>query len=288
MSINEIVVISGKGGTGKTTLVASLVPFLGDVVIADCDVDAPDLNILFGEKIKESRNFVGLMRPVIDYDKCIICGKCYESCKFKGITENIHVNISKCEGCGLCEYVCPVKAIDMKDYVVGSVLKSDTNYGLMVHGKLIPGEETSGKLVSQVRKEAKIEAEQREINTLIIDGSPGIACNVIASITGARKVIIVIEPTMSGLHDLERVHKLVEKFSSEIMVVINKSTLSEKGVRLIRKYCDENSLRIGLVIPFNKNIVKAIAEKKIPSIAEEKFFQEIGFFKFAEELKNSV
>lgn len=285
MSINEIVVISGKGGTGKTTLVASLVPYLENLVIADCDVDAPDLNILFGEKIRESKDFVGLERPVIDYDKCIKCGKCYESCRFNGIRQEISINNSKCEGCGLCEYICPVNAIEMEEYVVGNVLKSDTNYGLMIHGRLIPGEETSGKLVSEVRKEAKIEAEINQKNTIIIDGSPGIACNVIASITGTKKVIIVIEPTLSGLHDLERVHKLVQKFNSDIIVVINKSTLSERGVRSIKNYCRENNLEIGLEIPFNKNIVKSIANKEIPSIAESEFFEKIGFFKLVEKLK---
>lgn len=160
MDINEIVVISGKGGTGKTTLVASLVPFLENLVIADCDVDAPDLNILFGESVESAKDFVGLKRAVINEDLCIKCGLCHKHCNFNAISEDIKIHFSKCEGCSLCEYICPVNAIEMKDSIVGQILDSKTEYGPMVHGKLIPGEETSGKLVAEVRKKAKNVAEQ--------------------------------------------------------------------------------------------------------------------------------
>lgn len=285
MDINEIVVISGKGGTGKTTLVASLVPFLDNPVIADCDVDAPDLNILFGEKIQSSKDFVGLKRAVINEDICIKCGLCHQKCKFNAISEDIKVNWSKCEGCSLCEYVCPVNAIEMKDSVVGQVFDSATPYGPMVHARLIPGEETSGKLVSEVRKEAKALAEKSARNTIIIDGSPGIACNVIASITGVKKAIIVIEPTFSGLHDLEKVHRLVQNFNLEIMVVINKCDLSKDGLDVIKNYCKEENLEIALMIPFNKEIVKTITRKEIPSIENKDFFKSIGFFEFVEKIK---
>lgn len=285
MDINEIVVISGKGGTGKTTLVASLVPFLDNPVIADCDVDAPDLNILFGEKIQHSKDFVGLKRAVIQDDLCIKCGLCHEHCHFNAISKDIKVILSKCEGCGLCDYVCPVNAIEMKDAIVGQVFDSITPYGPMVHARLIPGEETSGKLVSEVRKQAKKLAEKTARNTIIIDGSPGIACNVIASITGVKKAIIVIEPTLSGLHDLEKVHRLVENFNLQPLIVINKSSLSLDGLKAIEDYCKQKDLEIALKIPFNKDIVKTITQRKIPSLENKDFFKSIGFYEFIEKIK---
>jgi MinD superfamily P-loop ATPase len=284
MNINEIVVISGKGGTGKTTLVASLVPFLDDLVIADCDVDAPDLNILFGNSIKNSENFIGLKRAVINEKKCIKCGLCTAKCKFNAITREIKVNSSKCEGCGVCEYICPVNAIEMKDSIVGKIFTSDTKYGEMIHARLTPGEETSGKLVSEVRKRAKRIAESNGMKNIIIDGSPGIACNVIASITGASKVIIVIEPTLSGLHDLEKVHQLVKKFNLDVEVVINKCDLSKEGIEVLEKYCANENLNISLKIPFNKKVVEAISNKEIPSLYDETFFEKIGFKEFLENL----
>lgn len=285
MNINEIVVISGKGGTGKTTLAASLIPFLENLVIADCDVDAPDLNILFGETICGTKDFVGLRRAVINEELCIKCGLCHEKCKFKAITEDIQVVFSKCEGCSLCEYICPVNAIEMKDSVVGQIFDSKTEYGSMIHARLIPGEETSGKLVSEVRKAAKELAEKQGKSTIIIDGSPGIACNVIASITGVKKAVIVTEPTLSGLHDLEKVHRLVQRFRIEIMVVINKCDLSKDGLRAIETYCNENDLDIALEIPFNREIVETISRKRIPSIENKDFFDSIGFPAFVERIK---
>jgi len=173
----------------------------------------------------------------------------------------------------------------MKDCVVGQVFDSDTEYGPMVHARLIPGEETSGKLVSEVRKSAKALAEKTGKETIIIDGSPGIACNVIASITGVKKTVIVIEPTFSGLHDLEKVHRLVQNFSMDIMVVINKCDLSEDGLIAIENYCNEQNLEIALKIPFNKDIVRSISERKIPSIENKDFFDSLGFDEFIESIK---
>lgn len=286
--MNEIVIISGKGGTGKTTLVASLIPFFGDVVIADCDVDAPDLNILLGNSLKYEEEFVGLKRARINNQICITCGICYESCKFNAISENITVNESKCEGCSVCEYVCPVNAITMDDSVVGKVYLSDTKYGDMVHARLIPGEETSGKLVAEVRKRAKALATENNIDNIIIDGSPGIACSVISSITGASRVIIVIEPTLSGLHDLEKVHNLVDKFKIPAYVVINKYDLSEDALVKIEQYCKDNSLEVAFKIPFNKKIVEGITKKKIPSLYADELFKELKFDKFIYKLKSDL
>lgn len=285
MKINEISIISGKGGTGKTSLVASLVPFFDNLVIADCDVDAPDLNILFGNTIKEKKEFSGLKRPVIDYNVCNKCGLCHEKCKFNAITKEIVVNNPKCEGCGVCEFVCPVNAISMKDFIVGNVFVSKTKYGDIAHARLIPGEETSGKLVSEVRNKAKQIAKNKKANTIIIDGSPGIACNVISSITGASKVVIVTEPTLSGLHDLKKVHNLVKQFKIPVYVVINKYDLSKQQVKQIEAYCDKQNIEIALKIPFNRKMVEAISKKQIPSLYINDFFKEIGFDKFVQNLK---
>jgi MinD superfamily P-loop ATPase len=284
--INEIVVISGKGGTGKTTLTASLIPYFEDTIIADCDVDAPDLNILFESIEKSQKNFIGLQKAFLDKSKCIMCKKCYELCKFNAISSKIEISSGKCEGCGLCEYVCPASAITMEDTVIGKLSVSDTSFGNMVHAKLIPGEDASGKLVAEVRKTAKKIAEENANKTILIDGSPGIACNVISSITGAKKVIIVTEATSSGIHDLKRVYELTKKFRLKIYVVINKYDLSLSHSKKIEKYCEEMGIDMALKIPFQKKVVEAITQKKIPSVAERDFFEKLGFFEFIEKLKS--
>lgn len=286
MNTKEIVVISGKGGTGKTSLMASLVPFFEDAVIADCDVDAPDLKILFeGENIEE-KEFIGLKRAFINQDKCSRCGLCRDHCKFKAINDELEVEMESCEGCGVCEYICPNNAIQMNDSVVGKVNVSNTKYGKLIHGRLIPGEETSGKLVAQVRKKAKEIAKNENLKYILIDGSPGIGCNVISSMTGVDKAIIVIEPTLSGLHDLEKIYNLTQKFDIPVSVVLNKSDLSVNGNKGIKDYCNNYDLNIDLEVPFNPNMVKAIVNKEIPSIYDPLFFDEIKFGRFIENLKN--
>ena len=285
MEINEIVVISGKGGTGKTTLTASLIPYFEKLVLADCDVDAPDLKILFKGENKSTEDFIGLKKGIIDESICIKCGLCKDKCKFDAVSEEIKIISSKCEGCSVCEYVCPVNAIKMVEAVVGQIFVSSTNYGDMVHGRLIPGEETSGRLVSEVRKRAKKIAEKENRKTILVDGSPGIACNVISSITGAKKVILVTEPSFSGLHDLKRVYELTKKFRLPVYVVVNKYDLSLEMTKEIESFCKENRIKISLKIPFNKDLVKSIVNKKIPSIEEKIFFDSLGFQEFINELK---
>ncbi|WP_051251789.1 ATP-binding protein [Psychrilyobacter atlanticus] len=284
MSINEIIIISGKGGTGKTTLAASLIPYLDDLIIADCDVDAPDLNILLDPQIKSTSKFIGLKKAIIDSDRCTHCGLCQTHCKFSAISKGIILNQSKCEGCGVCEFICPQDAISMKDAVVGELYESETTFENFVHAKLIPGEETSGKLVAEVRKKAKASAVLNNKKNIIVDGSPGIACNVISSITGASQVIIVTESTFSGLHDLKRIYELTKKFNLKVQVVINKFDLSLHHSEMIEKYCLENNIVVGLKIPFTKKIVRSIVSKTIPSVGEKDFFRDIGFFNFVDSL----
>lgn len=285
MDINEIVVISGKGGTGKTTLTASLIPYFEKVVLADCDVDAPDLKILFKGDNKSTEDFIGLKKAVIDETLCVKCGLCRDKCKFDAISEEIEIINSKCEGCSVCEFICPVNAITMVDAVVGQLFVSDTDYGDMVHARLIPGEETSGRLVSEVRKRAKKIAKETDRKTILVDGSPGIACNVISSITGAKKVILVTEPSFSGMHDLKRVYELTQKFRLPVYVVINKYDLSLEISSEIEKYCFGKNINLSLKIPFNKDLVKSIVNKKIPSLEEKEFFDSLGFQEFINELK---
>lgn len=287
MAVHEIVIISGKGGTGKTSLTASLIPWLDKPVVADCDVDAPDLHILTYPVQRSSEEFVGTKKAVLDGDKCIQCGKCVDLCRFGAISPSIEFSRMKCEGCGVCEYVCPAGAVKLEDAVVGTVYRGDTEFGPMVHARLIPGEETSGKLVSKVRSDAQAIATAEGFETVLIDGSPGVGCNVISSITGAAVVVVVTEPTKSGLHDMLRVFDITEKFSGKTYAVINKYDLSEEMSRRIEEEAEKRGVPVVLKVPFNRDMVKAITDKKIPSLAEKEFFERIGWEGFVSLLKKS-
>lgn len=280
MEIKEILVISGKGGTGKTTITSSIIPYFDSLVIGDCDMDAPNLKILLNPSEKEKNGFLGMKKAKIDSEKCIHCNRCYEYCKFEAMD-----NVQKCEGCGVCEYICPVGAIEMIENRVGDIMVGETEYGTMVHACLEPGEENSGKLVAEVRRKAKKIAQLDGKEYIILDGAPGVACNVISSLTGVKRVIIVTEPTLSGLHDLERVVNLVERFRVKPCFVINKFDISIEMTDKIETYLNNLGYKISMKIPFDKKIFKAIMENKIPSIAEKKFFEDLGIRELIEELK---
>ena len=281
MEIKEIVVISGKGGTGKTTITSSLIPYFQDIVIGDCDVDAPNLQILFNPQNSEKESFYGMKKAKLDKELCIECGRCYEVCRFDAVE-----NPKKCESCSICEYVCPVGAIKMVDNEAGEIYVSETKYGKMVHACLFPGEENSGKLVAEVRKKAKKIAQEENKKYILLDGAPGVACNVISSLTGVKKAVIVTEPTLSGLHDLERVLELIERFRIKPYFVINKYDLSFEIANKIEEFLKDKGFEISVKVPFDKRIVKAIGRKEIPSVAEYKLFEELGFKKLAENLKD--
>ena len=256
--MKELVVISGKGGTGKTSIVASFASLAEKAVLADCDVDAADLHLILEPRILRRKEFSGGSRARIIAEKCTACGKCRQICRFDAVfcngpgNENLkktfRVDPIACEGCGVCAYFCPEEAIEFAPAVNGEWFVSETRYGPMVHAKLGVAEENSGKLVSLVRSQAKEIAEKQKLELVIIDGAPGIGCPVIASITGADLVLVVTEPTLSGIHDLERVTALTRHFDIPTVVCINKYDLNEElSAQIQAKSAELNAHVVGKV-----------------------------------------
>ncbi len=235
--MKEIVVISGKGGTGKTTFVLGLASFFKNSVLADCDVDAADMFLILEPEIKKEYQFSGGKKAYIDKTNCTECGRCIEVCEYNAISPDFVVDSIKCEGCGACVYFCPEKTIEFNEVVSGKVFVSETRLGPFVHARLNPGMENSGKLVSRVRNEAKQIAIDRGKEFILTDGSPGVGCPVISSISGADYVVVVTEPTVSGLHDLERVVDLLLHFKIRGGVVVNKWDLNPDKAFEIESVC---------------------------------------------------
>ena len=260
--MKQITVISGKGGTGKTSLTAALSTIIRNKVIADCDVDAPDLHLLLNPKIKKTMVFHGLKLAERDVEKCIRCMKCYESCRFDAINEELDIDEDKCEGCGVCSYVCPVDAISMVDRDTGFIYTSETRFGPFVYGILKTAEEASGKLVSMVRESAITLARDKNMDMIIIDGPPGTGCPVIASLSGVDIALIVTEPTKSGIHDMERVLKVVEHFRVKPLVCINKYDLNIENSLKIEEFCKRNRIEVVGKIPFNERFTTALINGK--------------------------
>ena len=260
--MKELVVISGKGGTGKTSLVASFAALIEKSVIVDCDVDAADLHLILDPTIQERKNFYGGFTAAIQKDKCTECGKCIEVCRFEAVLEDFAIDEISCEGCCICAHFCPDDAINLIKNITGEWYISDTRFGIFVHALLGIGEENSGKLVTQVKKAAKEIAEKEKISTIIVDGSPGIGCTVIASLSGADYVLIVTEPTLSGVHDLNRVAQLVKHFKIDAGVCINKYDLNIEIAEDIEKYSIENKMDFIGNIPYDEVFINAITEGK--------------------------
>ena len=255
-------VISGKGGTGKTTITGALASISKNSVFADCDVDAADLHLILKPTIKKTMGFHGLKLSQIDNDKCIECKKCIDSCKFDAIDERIIVKKSFCEGCGVCEYVCPVDAIKMVDRESGFSYISETRFGPMSHAVLKTAEEASGKLVTVVRENAKKIAEDKEKDLIIIDGPPGIGCPVISAITGVDLVLIVTEPTLSGISDLKRIEGVAKHFEIPAFVCINKYDLNLENTNEIVDFCKNRSVEVIGKIPYDTVVTKALISEK--------------------------
>jgi MinD superfamily P-loop ATPase len=266
-SLKEIVVISGKGGTGKTSVVAAFAALAGNAVLADCDVDAADLHLVLEPRVKETNDFSGGKQASVIAEKCIACGKCQDMCRFDAINLNGQANdmVDKtftidpvsCEGCKVCVEFCPVDAIEFSDSINGQWFVSDTRFGPMVHAKLGIAEENSGKLVTVIRKEAKKIAQEQKKHLLIVDGSPGIGCPVIASITGADLVLVVTEPTLSGKHDLDRVSKLAANFGIKTLVCINKADINPQITDQISQDAQQQGLKVVGKIPYDEAFTKA-------------------------------
>lgn len=264
--MKEITVISGKGGTGKTTVTAALASLGTKLVLSDNDVDAADLHLILIPEVLEAHTFEGSWLAFIHPDQCINCGICSDHCRFEAISLDAQgtrsVNPFKCEGCRLCERVCPSEAISSTRSTNNSWYVSDTRMGKMTHARMGPGEENSGKLVTQVRTKAREIAKELQADVILNDGPPGTGCPAIASITGTDRVLLVMEPSKSSLHDAQRVIELVQQFKIPVFVMINKWDINAEMTVHIEKYLEENSIPLLAKLPFREIFVEAMIKGK--------------------------
>ncbi len=255
--MKEIVVLSGKGGTGKTSIVGSFAAIARSKVLADCDVDAADLHLLLSPRAKEENEFRSGQVAVIDESLCTRCGLCQDLCHFHAIND-FQVDSVSCEGCGFCYYVCPDKAIAMQECLSGYWYVSETLYGPLVHARLGIAEENSGKLVAVVRQNARSVAEKGNLEYIIADGPPGIGCPVISSLSGANLALLVTEPTLSGIHDLERVMGVCRHFGVPALVCVNKYDINEDNTRRIERFCQDQGVDMVSKIPVDNMVTEAM------------------------------
>jgi MinD superfamily P-loop ATPase len=261
--MHEILILSGKGGTGKTSLAAAFAHQCPRSVFCDLDVDAPDLHLLLRPEETEPVPFVSGAEAVIDPDRCEACGTCETLCRFRAIRSGVpapSVDPVRCEGCKVCVHFCPAGAIDFVPKTCGRWFVSPTRFGPLVHAQLFPGEENSGKLVTLLRQEARKLAESLGAELVLSDGPPGIGCPVISSLSGTSLAVMVTEPTPSGLHDLERVVGLCAHFRIPSTVVVNKSDLNRQGTERIRAFCRKRGLTVAAEIPYDPVFVEAMVE----------------------------
>jgi MinD superfamily P-loop ATPase len=259
--IKQLAIVSGKGGTGKTTIAAAFASLARNKVMVDCDVDAADLHLLLQPKIMSQEKYYGGRSPKVDLERCTQCGLCTEVCRFHAI-ENGVVDYVSCEGCGFCSHICPEEAITMEEAFSGDWFISETPYGPFVHARLGIGEENSGKLVTVVRKQATEIAKERHLNLVLIDGPPGIGCPVTASVAGVDLLLAVTEPTLSGIHDLQRILKLAEHFKIPSRVCINKFDINLENSEEIISYGEKNGSKIIGKIPYEPKVVEALVNRK--------------------------
>lgn len=260
--MKELVVISGKGGTGKTSLLAAFASLAKEKVVCDADVDAADLHLIMDPQIRERHDFDSGHRAIINQNICTQCGLCRDLCKWDAISEDFVVDPIECEGCGVCYYFCPEKAIEFPLNTCGEWFISDTRFGPMAHARLGIAEENSGKLVTLIRQEGKKLAEEKNLDLLLTDGPPGIGCPVIASLGGATAVLIVAEPTISGRHDMERVAELAAFFKIPAMVCVNKFDLNPDEGQAIEAFAREKNVTVMGRIPFDSVFTKAMVQGK--------------------------
>jgi MinD superfamily P-loop ATPase len=258
--MKQLLILSGKGGTGKTTVASAFIALSGAKAYADCDVDAPNLHLVMGQAAEPKRtDYFGLPRAEIDSSRCIACGLCRQHCRFDAISAGsaaYKIDVYACEGCGVCQTVCPADAISLVPALAGELFLyagSDTAFST---ARLKMGSGTSGMLVTEVKKQMKAALPRAEL--AIIDGSPGIGCPVIASMSGADMVLIVAEPSVSGLSDLERIVKTAALFRTKTAVCINKYDINEENSEKIMSFCRENKLPFTGRIPFDSQVVRAV------------------------------
>ncbi len=270
--VKELTIISGKGGTGKTSIAASFSALASSKVIADCDVDAADLHLVLSPKINRAEVFIGGVKATVNVDQCIGCGKCASVCRFDAIFfdgpandvvgKTYCIDSISCEGCGVCAHVCPTSAISLFSSPDGEWYVSETRHGPLVHAKLGVARGNSGKLVTLIRKEAVRIAEENGLELVVIDGAPGIGCPVIASITGASLALIVTEPSLSGIHDLQRVADLAAHLRVPAVVCVNKSDINIDARDEIRRICRQRNIEIVGEIRYDTSVTRAQIDRK--------------------------
>lgn len=258
--MKQITVISGKGGTGKTVLTASFAALSKNACFVDCDVDAADLHLLLGPKVEEEHTFQSGRTARIDKEICTECGECRKICRFDAITDDFNVDPISCEGCGICRLVCPSRAMNMEENISGEWFVSDTKYGPFVHAKLGIAEENSGKLVMKIRQAAQWIAEKKKLDHILIDGPPGIGCPVVASLSGVDMALIVTEPTIAGIHDMERIADVAIHFSIPTKVIINKYDINLSNAKSINEICRQRSIEVLAHLPFSEKFVHSMVQ----------------------------
>ena len=259
----QITVLSGKGGTGKTTLTAVLSQLSSpSSLVADCDVDAPNLHLLLDPSNTSSDRFMSGKIAIKDSEMCANCGACLEVCRFGAVTNDYEINSMKCEGCGACAWICPENAITMELQPSGTIYEAETRFGPMLHARLDIGAENSGKLVTAVIQKCHAKADKFQKSLVIVDGSPGIGCPVIAALTNAKLVIIVVEPTLTAIHDMKRTLELVQFFNLSSAIVINKASINQEQRINIINFCEEENIPILAELPYNLDIYKAMTNRK--------------------------
>ena len=259
----EIAIISGKGGTGKSSISAAFATLSERVVLADCDVDAANMFVLFHPEKEEEQVYVSGQKAILDEALCSQCGLCVDACRFDAIDwqqGRVKINELLCDGCWLCARICPEAAITMENSDQSRLYAGAFRNGEMVYGRLAPGEENSGRLVSLVREKAKKLSNEKQLETIILDGPPGIGCPVISTITGTDHVVIVTEPSLSGFNDLKRTYELCMQFRAKVWVIINKYDLNEEVTHFIEDYCNRMNITLAGKLPFDRSVVDAMVQ----------------------------
>lgn len=260
--MRQLAIISGKGGCGKTTLAAAFSSLSENAVLADCDVDASDLPLILKPQILNKEDCLGLELASIDPDVCTGCGICLEVCRFGAVLENFTINPYSCEGCAVCTVACPETAVSLMPRVAGQAVSSMTRFGPMAHAKLGIGEEASGKLVNMVRKKAVELADQYCCKLILIDGPPGTGCPVMAAITGTDLILVLSEPSVSGLHDLKRAIELTEYFKIPTVACINRYDINRKKSLEIETFCREAGVPLLACLPYSDITTQAMLKEE--------------------------